>query len=1671
MRKSRKILSSVLCGLFAITSVPVAQAATIDGVKEEVTTSAPLHTHTLENVNISNSEFTSKSQTPLDGSGLVLTGSAIRANILKSTFSNILSSKSGSVIHGSYFSMLESLSESEFSNNGIIADYADENVSLAGGAIYFEPISIVDEEGSMSKSDIGQIHATKFVDNFIKTTATGKELTVDVSGGAVHSSYIAYMLGDDGVSREMGYYSQGPNVNFESVFGGITSSEFSGNSIDVDVRRAENSRINASGAAVSAEYVRQILDSKFVGNSLSSSIDASGSAIGNVYGGIVATTGVSEILNSNFSNNKVSQNVGGDYSSALVAGGVIAADAFDTALVSNSVFDGNSISSSVSGSNSSDSQISGGVMYNSNKIKKITDTSFSKNKVTSNANSANSQTNILGGVLNSNGIDLINNTTFTNNSINVSGQNLNFDGGVVFSANTLSEITNATFAGNKTNINLAGDGTISSVLGGVVSARQAFSDVTAEDGVMLAEDALIGDMDFGMPLAPVGPVSATSITDKSIEKIADSKFENNELNVTTSAKNSSLNIDGGVVKSTIIVGNIENNKFNNNKLTVNSSGDGAIVSMNGGVLSTPYSKKINNSTYSGNSAIISSTGANSYLDARGGAVMVSDDLTELTNSEFSSNKLAVSATGATPMGVMAQGGALYTGSIGTIKSTKFDSNEVSAVGANAIAKGGAMYIAGDTTTISDTTFASNKAVAEGEGSQAFGGAIYNDNYGSLTITDSSFTNNSATTKGGAIYSNGALSIIADKVDVLFMGNTSQSGADIYVNDSSVDLITNSVDRKIAINGGIGLGSMGMIPAINAKGQGTLELNAPITYDGDSYGEFNIQDSVKVKPLSDESISNSKLKISMDGNSSLDLMNGKGTKIDVYDLDIKSDTTSMNVDINLDGSQSDYFNLNSATPSNTGKINLSKINILSDSNAKTQKIKIASSSNEVNANLVSYTNKNKYVITQDATEKDKLSIVRENDADIDGFAQAVISTNDSTFSALGNVITDLSVNGNQLANNLTVYGNNNSIDFSAKDAVSVSDSKTLNLDNVSELKNTGSNSLKIGKNASLNINSNTTDTTVDTLISLDDSTSKINVNLKSGKSKNAGALVSTVAEGDVDVDLSSGKSAIFKKKISGSADSKGLVNVTGGTVGFDELENVELSALDTNASFNNKMNSSVMSLNNSVANLYGESEQVTLNIQKSVLGINNVYANGILNSADSSLVVANDSYLDGSNLALATSAMSLVNNNIGTMNLKSLTLTGKNDVSVDVDLNALVADKINAESVSVADGATLNISNFNVTKNSIATAGTVSVTDNEELKQHITTSVGNIDNGLYSYAVGRTEAGDYSFNVTRYDPAVQVAPVAQQAMFLTQVNAYNQAFAGMDMYMTRPYGERMALRYNDMLAVADDETGKYALNHRRDYDKGFFFRPYGSIERVKLKKGPKVDNYTYGSFVGFDSSLVHMKSGFDAVYSGYVSYNGSIQDYDTVKIHQNGATVGATAAFYKKNFFTGLTLNGSIGLADADTSHGNEDFTMIAAGVASKTGYNFETHDGGFVFQPSILASYSLVDTESYTNSTGLKINSDALHAVQIEPGVKFIFNCKNQWQPYLAASLVFNILDKTKFNAASVAIPRMSINPYGQYRLGIQKRWGERSLGFAQTTVRSGGRTGAELQFGFRWSI
>ena len=116
-------------------------------------------------------------------------------------------------------------------------------------------------------------------------------------------------------------------------------------------------------------------------------------------------------------------------------------------------------------------------------------------------------------------------------------------------------------------------------------------------------------------------------------------------------------------------------------------------------------------------------------------------------------------------------------------------------------------------------------------------------------------------------------------------------------------------------------------------------------------------------------------------------------------------------------------------------------------------------------------------------------------------------------------------------------------------------------------------------------------------------------------------------------------------------------------------------------------------------------------------------------------------------------------------------------------------------------------------------------------------------------------------------------------------------------------------------------------------------------------------------------------------------------------------------------------------------------------------------------------SYSFVNTFNYHMAANVGMNTEPLHAIHIEPQLKLIGNFKNFWQPYLSVSMIWNIIDNARFQADDVFLPDLSVEPFVQYGVGVQKRWGERLTGFLEAMIRNGGRQGVALQMGFRFSI
>lgn len=452
---------------------------------------------------------------------------------------------------------------------------------------------------------------------------------------------------------------------------------------------------------------------------------------------------------------------------------------------------------------------------------------------------------------------------------------------------------------------------------------------------------------------------------------------------------------------------------------------------------------------------------------------------------------------------------------------------------------------------------------------------------------------------------------------------------------------------------------------------------------------------------------------------------------------------------------------------------------------------------------------------------------------------------------------------------------------------------------------------------------------------------------------------------------------------------------------------------------------------------------------------------------------------------------IMNGAVNTVNLSQTNFSGNNRINVDIDFATSKVDTLHfatASDLSIDSDASIQIANVNlINTNKACTADEyyiqfVSPADNNQnLLTHL--NMGNIENILtpiFKYNLGYKEdayQGGFVFSrgetkdYDSYNPAVVASPVAAQfGGYLSQLNSYNEAFYNMDMMMLMTREQRQALKFKNKYAASDNKLLYDSTITRQERAEGWF-RPYVTFEKVGLKNGPKVENTAYGSYLGGESQIYDLGHGWDGMWGAYAGYNGSHQNYDGVSIYQNGGTLGLTGMAYKGDFFTGLTVNAGANVGEANTMYGNEHFTMLMAGIASKTGYNWELANGKFIIQPSWLMSYSFVNTFDYKNAAGVKISSDPLHAIQLQPELKFIGNLKHGWQPYASVAMIWNIMDNTKFKANDVSMPEMSVKPYVKYGIGIRKIWGERFTGFFQTYITNGGRNGVGLSAGFTWAI
>lgn len=549
------------------------------------------------------------------------------------------------------------------------------------------------------------------------------------------------------------------------------------------------------------------------------------------------------------------------------------------------------------------------------------------------------------------------------------------------------------------------------------------------------------------------------------------------------------------------------------------------------------------------------------------------------------------------------------------------------------------------------------------------------------------------------------------------------------------------------------------------------------------------------------------------------------------------------------------------------------------------------------------------------------------------------------------------------------------------------------------------------------------------------------------------------------------------------------------VNVDSSGNLTVGAnignLVNNGTVNANSNNLSGTINNSgILNLSG-----TLNKTVSGLGTTRVSDSGLalVNGAEikGSLEVNNQTLhvlaTDTNNLfndvKVNSGTINLINNNINNLNANSFNINGNVNLLLDADLANVSMDRL--PSTTVADSI-ISVKGINLLSDSKSEKTYIPFAY-DGFKDKVQTNITEVGHGVENQYQTTTYAPIYKYNVSYnqsngyflfsrgggqssadFNPAVLSSAVNSQVGAYSAVNeTFNYAFRHAD-YSFMPLPKKIRTLSNQY-AIADSQSIRYVSEYSKAG--GIWYQPYANFENVGLSNGPRVDVQSYGSLVGGDSAYKQLKKGWGTVTTPYIGYNGTSQHYSGVSTVTNGGILGLTQTFYHGDFFTAITVNAGASSGESNTMYGKDHYATLMAGVGSKTGYNFEFNNGKFIIQPSMLMAYTYVNTFDYTSASGVKMSSDPLHSIQIHPTIKFMGNVGKGWQPYASVGMVWNILNDTKVTANDVRLPEMSIKPYVEYGVGLQKSWHERFTGFIQAMLRNGGRNGVALSFGFKWSL
>lgn len=621
----------------------------------------------------------------------------------------------------------------------------------------------------------------------------------------------------------------------------------------------------------------------------------------------------------------------------------------------------------------------------------------------------------------------------------------------------------------------------------------------------------------------------------------------------------------------------KNNSARNNGIYTSSSAGALYISNGNEVI-------IKDSHFEGNSTDFGSDGGAIFLakskltidntkfidnkaDYCGGAIQTESSpnvVLKITNSEFKGNHSRW------------ESGALYGNGSLDIYNTIFDGNYTS--GTSAGSEGGAIktnyYDYSLRNNIILSTFKNNHADDNGS-TRGAGGAIFfyapNDNN---TLVDTIFTGNQAH-EGGAIYMYGAtLNIFADTKDVEFTGNIARAddftdldnsyngGGAIYFDRSDLLSLNASEGRKIVFNDTIASYGNNTI-SINKSGLSYTNYDDTEVSMGNNTGEIQFNNYVgDNENIFNIELYNGTLSIGQNSEKNADVLNPDGY-INFNKFYIKGDSilnTVNNIigefapqefkiddginweyqfDIDLANKKSDKI----VVTENKGNLNLSKLNIISDTTDKEVQVKY--SDTNINGQLKDdyqiTTSTATYNITAENNDTDGSSLLFKSDssADYKGLAGAIINASDVYSNTLSSdeIVNEWYKNENTLKADLIVNANNKGIVAGVDDLDGIVTDKNYTL-TVNDAKDfSGFNVAIDNTNGTINLNnSNFTGNKGDTAIKNKDGEINITASSRNVLFDNPDSSSEIQSDGG-SVNIQGSNSVTFAGKLIGSNDAK------------------------------------------------------------------------------------------------------------------------------------------------------------------------------------------------------------------------------------------------------------------------------------------------------------------------------------------------------------------------------------------------------------------------------------------------------------------------------------------------------------------------------------------------------